>query len=142
MRYFKSHLLDFNSIIIAVLSDFFYKHDFLLIENSKDFVCFKSNNVTIRFIYSPYGWECRYDISLNNEKVEYENFFVEDFLKLPKQRLHSTDSAANRIKLWAVNQLNLFEKYPDDVLKGEKEFYSKLNEYYNKRNSDYTKKMS
>jgi hypothetical protein len=134
--------MDFNVTVKNVFLEFLNGIDFSIIEDHKTEVSFKSEKITIRFIFFPYGYEYYYFIKLNSKETEYQNFIVEQYLKLGKQTIPVKADHPDKAQLWAKQIHSYLVKYQDSLLKGDEDLYLQLDEYYKDENRKYNKKLS
>ena len=132
--------MEANTIIKNNFFELLTSIGFSITEDNKNLVCFKSDNVTIRFNYIPYEYVYIYFIKLNNCKTEYENFLVEEYLQIPNELSVAGDSQEDEFVKWMKHVLSYFEKFQNTLLIGDKDFYSKLHQYYEIRQIEYNKK--
>ncbi len=114
---------------------------FLLTEDGKNVVTYKSNLITIRFIYSSYEYECIYFIRLNESEIEYENFFLEDYLNIKKPLFSNNTQTETKIQEWAAFTFTYLSQFKDQILTGDRSFYLGLNEFYENENEQYNKNL-
>ena len=74
--------MDFNTTIKNKIGEFLSLRNFTIIEDTKKIISFKSDKLTLRFVYNSYESDYCYFVKLNTEKVEYENLIVEKYLQI------------------------------------------------------------
>jgi len=133
--------MDFNLIIDKLFSEYLLSLNFNKTDSAKNEVIFESDQIVIRFIYDAYAYHYYYFINLKQENINYENFMVEDYLKIKLEPKFGLNKREKKIEYIAKSQLNYFETFKDKLLMGDREFYAGLKKYFETRNKQYNKKF-
>ena len=134
--------MDFNTIIKDNFLGLLESADFKIIDDTKNSVTFKSDKVTIKFVFNSFSFEYSYFINLNNQDITFENNIVEGYLKVVDEPIFGLKTQDEKSQLWTTRKFNYFVKHQDTLLTGDKIFYADLNQYQDKVSADYNKNLN
>jgi len=133
--------MEFNVIIKDVFSEFLKQNGFSITMDEKNAVEYKSNRVSVSFIYNPFAFEYCYFIKLNADKREYQNSVVEQYLKIFEESVFYLKKQEEKIDLWANRKKSYFDKFKNELLLGDEAFFSELKKYSDDLNNNYNKSL-
>ena len=116
--------------------------DFKIVDDSKNSVTFKSDKVTIKFVFNSFAFEYCYFINLNNQDTAFENRIVERYLKIVDKPVFGLNTQDEKAQYWATRKYDYFLNHQDTLLTGDKKFYADLKHYRDKVTGDYNKNLN
>ena len=134
--------MDFNIIIKDKFSGLLESADFKIIDDTKNSVAFKSDTVTLKFVFNSFAFEYCYFININNQETVFENSIVEGYLKIVEEPIFGLKSQDEKALLWTTQKYNYLVAHKDTVLTGDKKFYSGLKSHFDKVCADYNKNLN
>lgn len=130
--------MNFNQEIHVALDEIFIKNNFKIVEESKNYLEFRSPYLMVILIYNPFEKSNNLSfvtLSQNSRTIEIDNEILRNFFK-SDLRLDNSD-----IEKFISTLVRFFEGECKSIIQGNKEDLIKLEEYSIFRDKVYTDKF-
>ena len=134
--------IEFNEIIKNVFSKELSEYGFSIQMEEKGIITFGSDKVSFRFVYNLRENQIAFYLKYFAFEVGFENFIVEQFLKVSEKPRFDKSSFREYTTRWAQFRLDYFLRFKDNILLGDEIFYNELNSYFLSQMEIYNKNFS